>query len=169
MHSLINARFWYHGSFDEIGSFNSFSHFGSLDAAKERLDKKRIDEDVIDEARGNIYECKISVVVGEVLSVCMDWGSNRAQSLAVALKNCFPEIPEYKKIWEDIVKCQDPNGTYESRKIQANDYGFPTLEKFLLSQGYKVLIYNNEVEDGGSYSLVTIDPNVIERMTSTSY
>ncbi|MCF5233742.1 MULTISPECIES: hypothetical protein [unclassified Pseudomonas] len=162
MFDIINTNDWHHGTFDRIDSFNPFSHFGSSEAAKERLDSKRLAENIPGKAQDKIYRCTITVSPNEVLSICTDWGSNRAQSLAVALKDCFPNVPEYKKAWENIRDCQDSKETSEKRKRQANEYGFPMLEKLLLSQGYKVIIYKNEVEHTGSYSLVIIDPNVIK-------
>ncbi|WP_459677836.1 hypothetical protein [Pseudomonas fluorescens] len=162
MHTEINATDWYHGSFDKIDSFEPFSHFGSLKAATDRLNKKRLDKSKAGETQEHIYKCSITISADEVLSVCTDWGSNRAQSLAAALMNCFPQIPEYKEAWESIKKCQDSEGTPERRKYQANEYGFPMLKKLLTSQGYKVLIYKNEVEDIGSYSLLVIDQNIIK-------
>lgn len=153
--NIINNN-WYHGSFDDIQKFHPFTHFGTKNAAQDRIKNKRIDDNIPENKSAFIYECQLSVESNQALKIKDDWGSHRAQSLARVLKDEYPDISAYKELWLEISYENSQKG-----KEAANTYGYPKLKSLLMRQGYKFIYYKNDVEDYGELSICIIDPDII--------
>ncbi len=142
----------YHGT---LGAkryrFDAFSHFGTYQAAVERIARR-----VIDGHTGRPLVLKIPFRLGSnrVLHVAEDWGSNQPISLACALKNHFETAePEKYEIFEGI------RGRLVRAKYAGEDFltqGWTELNSELDKLGIEAIAYPNRVEDRGSTSYCVV-------------
>ncbi|ABZ76746.1 hypothetical protein Shal_2187 [Shewanella halifaxensis HAW-EB4] len=156
----MNIKYWFHGSLQKIDTFEPFSHFGSLESAKERVQKKKIEEDK-SSSPSFIHKCSITIDENEILFLTEDWLSNRAQSLARALKENFPSDLKFVEIWKELRDLPSSGMDNRERTIKVNEIGYPKLLDELRMRNLKAVSYKNEVEDKGHISIVIITPDII--------
>ena len=128
----------FHGTTSDINNFNSLSHFGSMDAAKDRMSYKKF-------KNGKIYKVKLDIKNPLVIK---DFpGIHYDRLYAFELKN--KKLISQEEM-EDITFTQDK---IELRKKLLNK---------LKELGIDGFVYKNRYEDKGSTSYVITSPNQVK-------
>lgn len=124
----------YHGTLDQIEEgFRPLSHFGTVAAARTRIEQK---EKEGGSGPGYLYEVELAF---EQQLRIRDWRSNRS----------------YEALCDDLLRNADCPQWRRSRALIGGNPVERTVD-YLLSEGFDVASYINEVEDPGSVSYINL-------------
>jgi hypothetical protein len=125
----------YHGTTDDISEFLPFSHFGSEDAARDRMDYKKV-------KNGKIYKVQLDI------------------KNPLMIKD-FPGV-HYDRLYAFVLRDKKLISQEEMEYITFSDNP-EELRKKLLNKlrdlGIDGFVYKNRYEDKGNLSYVIVDPN----------
>ena len=130
-------------------------HFGSRKAAEDRGNTRDA---------SYIHEYFLKIVKPYVVEKDFDWERDHSE-------NDFPSTEEFEK-WENenfpdfYLKNQGFN--YKYYDDNGEWVGWRSVQEMLADEGYDCIIYRNEVEDVGNYSVCMFNPNNI-KLASTTY
>ena len=127
----------YHGTRRKITKFEPFTHFGSPQAAKDRLDHTLYGSEEGAE-KDMIYKVKLNI--SNPMKLFGDYDKNHDLS-----------------VYKDLIADADHMTPDEYKNINSLD----ELKKFILSKGYDGLIYTNRYEGIGTKSYVILDPSQV--------
>lgn len=144
----------YHGTLGQKKyQFEPFSHFGTRDAAIERIARR-----LLDGATGEpiVMEVPFNFIEGEILKLSEDWGSNQPIALARALKDHFENVDcEKYRIFEEI---RSDLIRAKSKHEEFHENGWRRIGGALTDMGISAIQYPNQVEAVGSVSYCIVPP-----------
>lgn len=156
----------FHGSKSEIKSFSLYTHFGSCEAAKMRLDAKYSGESVF------IYE--VELYINNPLEITDDQANNNP-SMLLTLARHNDVIPEsvcdtindainrsYNDNNDELLGCS--TFEYPSKKFEI---GMRPARPALIQLGFDGFVYENTAEEGRSY--IIFDPAQASIIGKTCY
>lgn len=142
----------YHGTLGpKKCTFEQFSHFGTRDAAIERI-ARRLLEGAYEEPI--VMQVELLFNEEEILKLSEDWGSNQPIALARALKDHFENVDyEKHRIFEEI-RTDLIRAKSSGKEFREN--GWERIGKVLGDMRISAIQYPNQVEAVGSVSYCVI-------------
>lgn len=159
--SDINSVVWFHGTPYQFDTFNEMSHLGTRNAALEACIRKAHDNNLYP-FTPNLMHVKISSLEDNEVIIVNDFGAPNSANLATTLirKAEFSRLKkDLENLRTEIISKQNENGKSRSEN---SHIGHQLMAKFLINNGKKAILYINDVEDKGSYSIQVIDTSIIQ-------
>jgi hypothetical protein len=154
MKNLVINGNWYHGTpSGPISKFRPFSHFGTIEAAKDSIGKHIH----LNKTSGPYYMIKttLSLNLQEYITL-EEWGGITSIHLAYGLANSsIPQIEIFEQIRSKAI-------TLKAESKDFDQYGLPALKAELDNRKIKAIFYKNIVEGNPEdYSVCIIDESII--------